>query len=106
MNSNCTGCVSPETTVSTFSLGSTTVGAGVCACADAARASVENAATSAALIPTSRGVQGPPMSLRRPRGPGSTQSAAMLGRRTKIVATLGPATESDDVLDALVAAGL
>src|SRR3954452_20497397 len=46
------------------------------------------------------------MSLRRPRGPGSTQSAAMLGRRTKIVATLGPATDSDDVLDALVAAGL
>src|SRR3954462_1208899 len=30
----------------------------------------------------------------------------MLGRRTKIVATLGPATDSDDVLDALVAAGL
>src|SRR3954466_7167212 len=46
------------------------------------------------------------MSLRRPRGPGSTQSAAMLGRRTKIVATLGPATDSDDVLDAVVAAGL
>src|SRR4051794_41968438 len=37
---------------------------------------------------------------------GSTQCAAMLGRRTKIVATLGPATDSDDVLDALVAAGL
>src|SRR3954451_20450359 len=37
---------------------------------------------------------------------GSTQCAAMLGRRTKIAATLGPATDSDDVLDALVAAGV
>src|SRR3954463_14656782 len=30
----------------------------------------------------------------------------MLKRRTKIVATLGPATDAPDVLDALVAAGL
>ena len=30
----------------------------------------------------------------------------MLERRTKIVATLGPATDADGVLDRLVAAGL
>ena len=30
----------------------------------------------------------------------------MLERRTKIVATLGPATDADGVLDRLIAAGL
>ena len=34
------------------------------------------------------------------------QHSAMLERRTKIVATLGPATDADGVLDRLVAAGL
>src|SRR6478735_9586376 len=37
---------------------------------------------------------------------GSTESVAMLERRTKIVATLGPATDADGMLDRLVAAGV
>jgi pyruvate kinase len=45
----------------------------------------------------------------RPRGPGVDgwlASGRMFNRRTKIIATLGPATDTPGILDALVAAGM
>ena len=112
MNSICTGCVRPVATVRTSSFGSTTVGVRL-----RRRLRRERQRPGHRRRPTAYHCSHPylPMLFRDPpsvsyarrRASGSMQhSGRMLERRTKIVATLGPATDADGVLDRLVAAGL
>ena len=109
-NSIWTGCVSPDTTVRTSSFGSTTDGRRRLRRRLPANTSAPATAVArtTALIPTSRFVQRPPI-VSPTHGLARVvrcNTPAMLERRTKIVATLGPATDADGVLDRLVAAGL
>ena len=109
MNCICTGWLRPVVTVRTSSFGSTTVGA---VCAAAVPANTNAPATDRRPYHCSH--PNLPLCSETPHQP-PTHSApdwfdatltAMLERRTKIVATLGPATDADGVLDRLVAAGL